>query len=438
MPRTKETRNFRGSILKRKAVKNGKKATAYDARVRVPRRSDAGEVLRDESGRVLYKDITARCWTPTDANIALLNLINEAENGHSIGHERVRTFGDLADYYTAEYVKPAVIVNGEHLSGFKSNISYKKTIIAELERLVGARTPLTDITFQDLRKVKEQIAQTPTQKGTLPAVSTVNEKMSILRRMFNVAIDKDWLQKSPFKKGEHRGKRKLIDRSAENRRSRQLTFDEEQRLFAVLQPHEVTYTYERKSRKTGVVRSVTSRSWVDRRHLIPIITIALDTALRVGEVFNLEPWQIDFDRNVIYLTHAAAAETKTGEPGIMPMTARVRAVLEEARDLSSWDPEQKIFRRFEYKRSFNSACAEAGIENLQLRDSRSTGATRMVLAGTPESQVMKTTRHKNLKIFLDHYTNVDIENARQIGRNLDDYIEKQSHKGELEVKRRAA
>lgn len=418
MPRTKETRNFRGSVLKRKAIKNGKKAVAYDARLRVPRRDDDGDVLRDDAGRVIYTDRVARRWSAGEAQVALQNLITEAAS-EDRPRTRQRIFGDLASYFKREYVKTAVVMNGRKVAGYRRHVGHLEVIVDELTSLVGPNMPLRDIHYEQLRVIAEQLSQTPTRKKTMPATSTVNEKLSVLRRILNVAIQAGWLDVNPFQRGK-----RLIDRSIENKRNRMLTFEEEARLLAACQPHQVKETF------TQYGKSVTRDRFVDRRQLVPLVICAVDTAFRAGEIFDLEPWQIDFENDVIYVTKEAAAETKTGTAGIVPMTRRLKAILIDIRTRSTWLPDQKIFRPFEYRASFNSACREAGIRDLQFRDLRSTGATRMVLAGSPESQVMKTTRHKNLKIFLEHYTNVDIGNAQQIGRNLDEFLENNMAKGE--------
>ncbi|MFM9903619.1 MAG: tyrosine-type recombinase/integrase [Pyrinomonadaceae bacterium] len=429
MPRTKDTRNFRGSILEKEVIKNGRKAIAFDVRVRVAKIDNAGEPIVNAKGQKLYKDKTKRYWTKTEANVALINLINEVDKIPKVKEPPKKTFLDLATYYRAEYAKPAVIVNGKKKAGFKSNLATVKRHITELEEHFGAM-PIELINYEDLRILTEKCFLTPTAKETLPAVTTVNEKLSRLRKMFTVAIQKGWIKVNPFTLGDT-----LIDRAAENRRNRMMTFEEEAYLHAACQPHKMKFHQER-TLKTGKVTKYTVRRWVDRRHLIPIMVAAVDTALRAGEVFNLEPWQTDFDENVIYLTKEAAEKTKTGKAGIVPMTSRLRAILLDIKDRTPWGKNMKIFPEFNYDRSFKSACEEAGIEDLQFRDLRSTGATRMVLSGGATSQVMKITRHspESIKVFLEHYTNVDVQNARVIGGSLDKFMEIEQAKVKAKVK----
>lgn len=430
MPRTKSTRNFRGSILDKVVIKNGKKTVAYDVRVRMPRLDENGQYILDDKGKKTYRDKTVRTWSKSEAQIALINLINDAgqeQTAQLAAGPRDKTFGDLAGYYEREYVKPAVIVKGKKGRGFKGKISSVRKQVKELAEYFGRSRPLSSITYEDLGTLSESLFQTDTQKGTPPAVSTVNEKLSRLRRMLTVAVQKDWLTVNPFEKGD-----KIIDRLAENRRNRMMTFEEEMAIHEMCQPHVMTFEQTR-TLKNGRKIQLTGRRLVDRRHLIPYMIAAVDTALRAGEIFNLEPWQIDFDNEVIYLTKEAAEATKTGEEGIVPMTERLRDVLLDIKARTPWTPHMKIFPRINYDRGFNSAVREAGIKDLQFRDLRSTGATRMVLAGGAQSQVMKITRHRRIKTFLDHYTNVDLANAQLIGRNMDEFIKNERAKVKVKV-----
>jgi hypothetical protein len=41
---------------------------------------------------------------------------------------------------------------------------------------------------------------------------------------------------------------------------------------------------------------------------------------------------------------------------------------------------------------------------------------------------MKVTRHRSLKIFLDHYSNIDVLNARRVGENLTKFQAENSDK----------
>lgn len=386
-------RNPFGNIHRHETLVGGKRVIVFDVTKR----------YKDTSGesRKLFK----RCYSKAEATIQLTNFQSEVENAVYVPTER--GFRELTGYYRAEYVKAAVFVNGRKVAGYRRNIKNIEKILTELDTYFG-NAPIRQINYEHLRLFTETISQSRTVRGSFPAVSTINEKLSILRRLFNIAIQLDWLEINPFRRGKS-----LIDRAAEVKRNRMLTFDEESRLLAACLPH----TIKRPQKQKHVSQEI----FVDRRYLIPLIICALDTAMRRSEIFGLRWWQVDLANHVIYIKREAAERTKTGTGGILPMSDRLHKIFSER--YNHQGPEDEIFARFDYKRAWGSVCKEAGLDDLQFRDLRSTGATRMVLAGNAESQVMKVTRHRNLKVFLENYSNVDVLNARRIGQNLSRFIE---------------
>lgn len=81
----------------------------------------------------------------------------------------------------------------------------------------------------------------------------------------------------------------------DNERVRYLTEDEEQRLFMAMG---------------------------DNVQLKDIVTVALHTGMRRGEIFNLKWFDLDFDRGVMHVR-----KTKTKLNRVVPMNVRVREVL---------------------------------------------------------------------------------------------------------------
>ena len=418
MPRTKTDRNPFGAIIETWSFRDGKRRKAYDARKRY---TDA-----DGNQKQKFK----RCWTRADANTALINFANEIkteiENAKTEKERNSRrTFAELAAHFKTHYVKPAVVVRGRKIAGYKRNYKSVERYVEEFERVFGAR-PLKSISYEDIRIYAENLAQTKTRNKEFPAVSTINDKLGVLRRILNIAVQKDWLDVSPFKRGKS-----LIDRAGEKKRTRMLTIEEEKRLLDACRIEKKIVPYVRVCRRDGreIEEKVTQIVPVDRKRLIPLIVCALDTAMRRGEIFNLEWRQIDLENRIIYLTEESATETKTGTEGVLPMTTRLFEILSEMKSRAKG---RKVFTPYNYRKAFTGACRDAGIEDFQFRDLRSTGATRMVLAGNPESQVMKVTRHRQLKIFLEHYTNVDVKNAQRIGAKLDDFLEKENGRAAAE------
>jgi len=418
MPRTKKTRDPRGSILEKQAVVNGKTRTVWDVRKRFP--------VVGPDGRKTYRDRTRRCYSKSEAAAALANLPQEIETMLAAERQTAKkaaghgaTFRDLAERFEASEIVPAVFVEGRKITGYKQKLSHLRHIVRMAAEHFGDRR-LDGITFEDLRAYQVALAGRRTVRGGPPKAATVNIWMSQLRRLFSYAVEIGWLNDSPFRRGKL-----FLDRGPEASRNRMLTFDEERRLLAACEGV-VTVTYERAYRRNSAHRGKQTVSAVKRarrEHLIPLIVCALDTALRRGEIFGLEWRQVDLENGVIHLTAPEdLRRTKTGVRGVIPISSRLARILRDRYD--GQRPEEKVFGRTDIKRSFASACRDAGIEDLQFRDLRSTAATRMVLAGNPESQVMKITRHTEFETFLKHYSNVDIANARAVAQRLDSFLER--------------
>lgn len=115
-----------------------------------------------------------------------------------------------------------------------------------------------------------------------------------MRHMMNWAVGRDYLDRTPFR----RGTETLIRRLGEdNQRRRRISEDEEARLLAVAPP---------------LLRSM--------------IIAALDPGMRLGEMLALHFKDIDFARGLITL---CGETTKSRRTHLVPIaTARLRAVLE--------------------------------------------------------------------------------------------------------------
>jgi integrase len=134
---------------------------------------------------------------------------------------------------------------------------------------------MAEITTFHLERYKVQRLDQPTARGNLPANVTVNHELKVLSRAFVLAIDQGLADVNPCRRVRHLRE--------EPGRIRNLSLEEQERLMAVL-VGELTY-------------------------LRTIVTIALLTGMRQGEIYSLRWEQVDFGRSTITLTR-----TK-GSPG---------------------------------------------------------------------------------------------------------------------------
>ena len=199
---------------------------------------------------------------------------------------------------------------------------------------------------------------------------TVNHDLRLLRKMFNWGVREGYLDRTPFKHGSET----VVKLAKETPRDARFADDaDEVRLLDAANPH-----------------------------LRGVLIALLDTCCRVGEVLNLQWREVDLARGVIALD---AAKTKTRRGRRVPMSSRLRAVLEMRRtgpDGQEFGPDDFVFgntvgeRVRSVRTAWENARAAAGLPNLRLADLRHEAASRYEEAGVPTSHVSRILGHQNL------------------------------------------
>ncbi len=143
-----------------------------------------------------------------------------------------------------------------------------------------------------------------------PAAATVNRQMDLLRHMMNWAVGREYIDRTPFKRGSQTLIKKLRE---DNQRRRRISSDEEAALIDAAPPH-----------------------------LEAMLIVAIDTGMRQGEMLAMRFGDVDFKRGLITLR---AATTKSKRSRVIPMsTDRLRDVLQWLRvDADEeWKPEEAL------------------------------------------------------------------------------------------------
>jgi integrase len=109
-------------------------------------------------------------------------------------------------------------------------------------------------------------------------------------------------------------------------------------------------------------------------HLRPIVITALDTGMRRGELLNQTFEDVDFDRNVISVSHSKTAE---GEHRLVPMTRRVLELLSGSRKPTGiiFTFEGQPIRRI--KTGWAGALRRGGLPHYRFHDLRHTFNSRL-------------------------------------------------------------
>ncbi len=188
------------------------------------------------------------------------------------------TFGELYAKFLAEAdVKPHHTERAKHFLGFFS------------EMAIGAITKNDVIRY---RKLRHEWYRKSRGKDAKPlSETTVNRDIEVVRHVLFWAADEGFIQANPL----------MRVRMVRERRARRpvIPVAEEVKLLATCAPH-----------------------------LRSIVTVALDTGMRRGELLAQRWEDVDFDRKIISVTHSKTAE---GEHRLIPMTGRVCDLLSASR-----------------------------------------------------------------------------------------------------------
>src|SRR5574337_2739 len=234
--------------------------------------------------------------------------------------------------------------------------------------------PVYSLTPQDVEKLKADLKA----EGWTPA--TVNRHLALLKSMFNMALRNGKIERSPAKAV------KLFREN--NTVVRYLTEAEEVRLFEAL-PSEVR----------------------------PLVTVALHTGLRKGELLHLRWADVDFHSGTLTITRS-----KHGEARRVPMNGRVKDTLLTLKRT------QKIMSPLVFctpagdfqhnlARAWYPALEHAKIEAFRFHDLRHTFCSRLAMLGTDLLTIRELAGHKTLAMTL-RYSHLSPSHQRQAVERL--------------------
>lgn len=130
--------------------------------------------------------------------------------------------------------------------------------------------------------------------------------------------------------------------------------------------------------------------------LKPLITTAVYTGMRQGELFNLKFSAVDFKNNEIYVE-----DSKSGDSRYIPMNNEVRKVLYQLKQKSNH--EYVFLNRFgrpfkDVRTAFKTALNRSVIKNFRFHDLRHTFGSHLAMAGVPLLTIKELMGHKTTQI----------------------------------------
>jgi integrase len=275
------------------------------------------------------------------------------------------TFRDAADRWLADSGKGG----GARLVALKDHTYRLNLLCAFL--LPGSQPPRTFGTLPFTEVAADDIeAYRQARKAAGRSIVTTNHDLKLLRLIFNWGIRRRLLTETPFRLG-HLAEIRL---EREEGRNRRLEDDAaERRLLAAAGPH-----------------------------LRDVIVAMLDTACRPGEILSLQWQDVSLTRRELVVR---ADKTKTRRSRLVPLSARLRGVLEMRRLDPAGDerpPDHYVFGDAlgrpikSVHTAWRNVCATAGLSHFQLRDLRHEAASRFEQAGVPVTTVSRLLGHTNL------------------------------------------
>lgn len=235
------------------------------------------------------------------------------------------------------------------------------------------------------------------------APATVRKKLMTLKRIFQMAIERDQLESNPFSRV------KTPKFSAQP--VRVLTAAESNRLLAAAK----------------VFEKAVNLKW----HLL--ITIALHTGLRRGEVLNVTWNDIDWDKKLLKVTPKKDTaltwkwDIKDTDNRLLPLTDELLAMLKKhklesdshcpyvfiphgrynliqaKRAEGKWSLRKGANPLNNFVRPFRSICRRAGVENASFHDLRRTCLTNWFANDLREFEVMNLAGHANFETTRKFY-----------------------------------
>ncbi|MGR3221031.1 MAG: tyrosine-type recombinase/integrase [Candidatus Anammoxibacter sp.] len=277
------------------------------------------------------------------------------------------TISSLVSKYLDEHSKP----NKGEIT-YKNDISFSKRIVLYFGKML----------INDVKP--SHISEFITERRFDGASDILlNHELRLLRHAYNLAI-RNWelVDESPFTK--------IKIPSGDIKRVRYLSEDEEKRLMTSLP------------------------EW-----LKPIVTIAMETGLRLSNITNLQWSQVNIFSKMIILE-----TTKNGEPHSVPMTENVFntiMALYKKKDgdyVFGYGANGKPFRKEWVSKNFRGICKEAGIKNFRFHDLRHDFCSKLVQKGADLYSVPALAGHKSIRTT-QRYAHLSPEKLRSTIQILD-------------------
>ncbi len=227
--------------------------------------------------------------------------------------------------------------------------------------------------------------------------ATINKELCALRRMCNLALEKELIDRFPKIK-----MLKEVDKEGK--------------------PNTRTGFFEHPE-------------FLDLRNALPdymkpVVTLAYESGMRREEILSLKWNQVKLKQGTIVLEPGM---TKNDEPRIFYMSPKFREMLTELWEKRAQHEKDIPYvfvnrsetgRIVDYRKAWKRALKKVGLAGKLFHDFRRTAVRNMVRAGVPESVTMKISGHLDRSIF-ERYNITDEKDLKEASKLMKAYLEDQ-------------
>ena len=310
-----------------------------------------------------HQHVAKHAQTPMEAYEALKAEVKgmcEAVYGGKAVSEKVK-FKEFASLYLEDYAKVKK-------RSWKTDKSY---LDANLVPYFG-ECLLTEITSYLVEKYQGKRLKDGVKK------STVNRELACMKKLFNKAIDWEYVKVNPVLKVD-------FFSETENRKERVLSMDEEKKLLEF-----------------------------SPEHLKPIVVTALQTGMRRREILMLKWENVNLNDGCARVPKEIS---KSGRDRVINFNGMLKAELLKQKKSDSKSPfvfvNHKTGKPFrDIKKAFRGACERAGIEGLRFHDLRHTYATRLAEMSVPLPTIKELLGHSKV-MMTERYTHSSEEQKKK-------------------------
>lgn len=286
-----------------------------------------------------------------DAETWARSIESKLDAGEAVpsAEARKRTLGDTIDRYLS-----VTLPQAKH----RKNASEQTRLLLWWKDQLGAR-PLANITPAAIAEVRDELTQAKNRKGEPLSGATINRRITALSAVMRVAVrEYGWIAKNPVPN---------VTRLADSKGRERFLSDPE---------------------RAALLKACTESPCAA---LAPLVSLALATGARKGELFALQWVDVDLQRRV-----ARFLDTKNGESRTVPLAPVAVDTLKAWR--TDRLPVGPVFpdRPGTVQKAWEAARDAAGLHDFRFHDLRHSAASYLAMSGASLMDIAAILGHKTL------------------------------------------